>query len=354
MTVVYIIIAIIIFGLLIAIHELGHFTAAKACGVRVSEFAIGMGPAIFKRQKGETLYALRALPIGGYCAMDEDEGESEDPRAFVNKPWWKRLIILVSGAGANFLAGVLVLMFIVPGSYLSEAPVITGIYDNSPYQGEEGIMVGDEFYKIDGKRVYNSSDVNLLLSRGSSEFRDLELIRDGERVVLEDFRFVPVEYEIDGETQMLYGFTRGVSQTGLGAAVKYSWYGALDFVRMVWMGLGDLVTGAVGLSDMSGPVGIVNLISDVGTSAETGSDAAFGILYLAAFIAVNLAVMNMLPIPALDGGRVFFLLINAFIEKILRKKLNPKYEAYIHTAGMVLLLGLMAVVMFSDIYKLFV
>lgn len=350
----YIILAIIIFGLLITIHELGHFTAAKLCDVKVSEFAVGMGPALFKRQKGETLYALRALPIGGYCAMEEDEGESADPRAFVNKAWWKKLIILISGAGMNFLAGFLVLLFIVPGSYLSSAPVITNVYEGSPYQGEYGIMNGDEFYKIDGKRVYNSSDVNLLLSRGSSEFRDIELIRDGEKVLLENFYFVPVEYEIDGEVQLLYGFSRGSAQTGFEAGIKYSWYATLDFVRMVWMGLGDLVSGNVGLSDLSGPVGIVGIINDVGVSAEKSSDAAFGIAYLAAFIAVNLAVMNMLPIPALDGGRVFFLLINTAVEKTTKKKLNPKYEGYVHTAGMVLLLGLMALVMFSDIYKLFV
>lgn len=349
----YIIIAILIFGVLIATHELGHFTAAKLCGVRVTEFAIGMGPALFKKQGKETLYALRAFPIGGYCAMEEDE-QSEDPRAFTNQLWWKRFIILIAGAAMNFITGFIILLFIVPNSAAFLTPTITGFFDNCPYEGEQGLMANDEFYEIDGQRVYFSSNIGFLLGRGNDDVYDITVIRDGEKLELKDYKLAPVEYEIDGEKTTKYGLYFGVKEEGFAASLRYTWNASKDFVRMVWMGLSDLVTGAVGLKELSGPVGIVELISDVGESAETTTAAAYSISYLAAFIAINLAVMNMLPIPALDGGRVLFLLIASAFEGIWKKKLNPKYEGYIHAAGLVLLLGLMAVVMVNDIYKLFI
>jgi len=348
----YIVIAIIMFGLLITTHELGHFLAAKACDVKVSEFSIGMGPLIFKRQKGETQYSLRALPIGGFCAMDEDE-ESDDARAFVNQSRPKRLLILLAGVAMNFLTGFIILLFIVPGANSFLKPVINDFYEDCPYESTDGLQKGDVFYKIDGHRIYFTTNISTYLSRGTGVY-DIELYRDGQKVVLEDYELVPVKYEENGQTVMKYGLYFGEKETGIWAGIRNSWYCALDFVRMVWMGLSDLVTGAVGIKDMSGPVGIVTLINDVGQSAETTSAAAFSISYLSAFIAVNLAVMNLLPIPALDGGRILFLLLDGLVELLTKRKLNPKYEGYIHAAGMVLLLGLMAVVMFNDIYKLFI
>jgi regulator of sigma E protease len=167
MTIVFIFIGILIFGIFIAVHELGHFLAAKACGVKVTEFSIGMGPKLYKKQKGETLYSLRALPIGGFCAMDEDEGESDDPRAFVNKAWWKRFIILVAGAFMNFLVGFLVLLVLVPGSGRYRQPVLTGFYEGCPYDSPDGLREGDEFYKLDGHRIYFKSDLDLFIPRGT-------------------------------------------------------------------------------------------------------------------------------------------------------------------------------------------
>lgn len=348
----YIIIAILIFGLLICTHELGHFAAARLCGVRVSEFAIGMGPALWKRQKGETLYALRVLPIGGYCALGEDE-ESEDPRDFVNQSRLKRLVILAAGAAMNFLTGFIILLFIIPNSGGFLSPVITGFYENCPYQSEDGLQEGDILHSIDGHRIYFTSNISLYLQRGDGEY-DIELLRDGEKVLLEDYVMVPVEYQEQGISVLKYGLHFGEKKTGFLNNVKNSWYCALDFVRMVWMGLADLVSGAVGLKDLSGPVGIVTVISDVGQSAQNTAVAALSISYLAAFIAVNLAVMNLLPIPALDGGRILFLLVVGGVEFVTKRKLSPKYEGYVHALGMVLLLGLMGVVMFNDIYKLFV
>ena len=349
----YIVIAILIFAFLIVTHELGHFIAAKLFHVRVSQFAVGFGPALLKKQGGETLYALRAFPLGGYCAMQEDE-ESEDPRAFTNQKWWKRFIILFAGAFMNFLTGLVILMFIVPKSAAYSTPTITGFFEGCPYESVEGLQTGDTFYTIDGQRVFFSSDISVLLSRSESETRDFVVIRDGEKVELNDFTFVKLPYEVDGKTSQMYGIEHGVKETGVLANIKYTWNGALDFVRLVWMGLGDLVTGAVGVKELSGPVGIVGIINDVGTNAENASVAASIIAYLAAFLAVNLAVMNLLPIPALDGGRLLFLVITAAFERVFRRKLNPKYEGYVHATGFALLILLMVVVMFNDVYKLIV
>ena len=352
-TVIYIVIAILIFAVLIVTHELGHFLAAKLFHVRVSQFAIGMGPALLKKQRGETLYALRAFPIGGFCAMEEDE-ESEDQRAFTNQSWWKRFIILAAGALMNFITGIIILLFIVPISGSYSTPTLTGFYEGCPYESAQGLQQGDTLYEIDGQRVLLSSDISLLLSRSASETRDFVVIRDGEKVELNDFEFVKVPYDVNGEETLMYGIEYGVKETGLLANLKYTWYGSLDFVRMVWMGLSDLVSGAVGLKELSGPVGIVALFSDVGNNAESTSAAVSIFAYLAAFIAVNLAVMNLLPIPALDGGRLLFLVITATFEGITRRKLNPKYEGYVHAAGFALLMLLMVVVMFNDVYKLIV
>ena len=347
----YIVLAILIFGFLIVTHELGHFLAAKLFDVRVSEFAVGMGPILLKKQKGETRYSLRAFPIGGFCAMEEDE-ESEDPRAFTNREWWKRFIILASGAFMNFLTGLIVLMLIVPKSSYFSSPTITGFFENCPYENAQGFQQGDTVYSIDGHRVFFPSNIALLMNRSSSDTHDIVVIREGEKVKLDNYKLVPTEYVINGQKEMKYGFYFTEKETGALANIKYTWNGAIDYVRMVWMGLSDLVTGAVGLKDLSGPVGIVGIINDVGENSPSAMDAILNIAYLAAFIAVNLAVMNLLPLPALDGGRLFFLAITAAIEGIFRKKLNPKYEGYVHATGFVLLIGLMIVVMFSDIWKL--
>jgi regulator of sigma E protease len=344
----YIILAILIFGILIGIHELGHFTAAKALGVKVNEFSIGMGPALFKRQKGETLYALRALPIGGYCAMEGEDEESGDPRALAVQPAWKKLIILVAGSFMNFLLGFVLIIAVFMGGAFS-TPTVTGFMDGCPYQGENALQVGDTFYKIDGHRIWFTSNVGQFLDRGDGTY-EVTVLRDGEKVTLSDFGLKKLDYP-EQETPM-YGFNFGVRETGVLASLKYSWFCAMDFVRDVWMALSDLVSGAVGIKDLSGPVGIVNMMNSVGqeSAAAGGVGAAISnLVYFGAFIAINLAVMNLLPLPALDGGRVFFLLINGLSALIIKKRIPAKYEGYVHAVGMVLLLGLMAVVMYNDI-----
>ena len=350
----YILIAILIFGVLITVHELGHFVAAKLCGVRVLEFAIGMGPALFKRQRGETLYSLRSLPIGGYCAMEGEDDASADPGAFSNQKAWKRIIILVAGATMNFITGFIILLVIIGNLNVAE-PIIMDFYENCPYQGESGLMVGDTFYSIDGHRTYFSSNVNKYLYRGG-EIKDIVVIRDGEKVSLKNYDMTLVEYTMeDGTTELKFGITTNIynyNNTGLARLVN-TWHYSLDFVRLVWDGLVDLVSGNVGLRDMSGVVGIVGAINDVGQQAETVRIAARQIAFFTAFISINLAVMNLLPIPAVDGGRLFLLAVMWVFEKIFKRKPDPRYEGYIHAAGFILLMGLMLLVTINDIVKIF-
>ena len=350
MTAFYIILAILLFGVLVLAHEFGHFICAKLSGVRVNEFSLFMGPAIFKKTKGETTYSLRCIPIGGYCAMEGEDGESDDPRAFGNAKLYKRLIILVAGSFMNFVAGFLItVLFIslafsyIPGTTLSD------FSEGCPYEGENAFQVGDRLYSIDGERVYINSDITLLLERSGTQVYDIVVVRDGKKVALNDLALKRVDY--DGE--MKYGFYFSVREKSLGSVVSYSWQQCRDFARLVRLGLQDLITGSVGINEMSGPVGIVSVVTQAGKESESVGQGILTVLYFFAFISVNLGVMNLLPIPALDGGRVVCLLLTALVEKIIRRRLNPKYEAYLHGAGMILLLLFMAFVTFKDIFKLF-
>ncbi len=347
----YIVIAILVFGILIAVHELGHFVVAKLCGVKVNEFSIGMGPALVKKQGRETLYALRILPIGGYCAMEAEDEASEDPRAFTNQKAWKKILILCAGSFMNFLMGLILIVIMYADAESFVTPTIGSFMEGCPYESEEYFQVGDEFYSIDGNRIYLSSDISMFMERGG-ESHDIVVIRDGEKVELDDVTLEKRIYEEYKNSGPKYGFIFTSEQNSLMTELRYSWNTAKEFSRWVWLGLEDLVHGAVSLDDMSGPVGIVDMMNDVGEQSQTTDAAVKNMLYIAALIAINLAIMNMLPIPALDGGRVFLLLVTLVIEKLARKKLDPKYEGYIHLVGMVLLLGLMAVVMYNDIAKL--
>lgn len=352
-TFLYVLLAILIFGILIGIHEWGHFIAARACGVRVLEFSLGMGPLLWHKEgRSGTQLSLRALPIGGYCAMEGEDEDSDDPAAFNNAAAWKRLIILVAGAAMNFLLGLVLILLCFSQLDSFTTPTITEFMEGCPYEGD--LLVGDTFYRINGQRIYFSSDVSTYLARRTGDTSDIVVIRDGKKVRLDDYPMVQREYvdEETGETALYYGLRFGVKETGLGAQLRYSWYCARDFVRVVWLGLEDLVTGAVGLQQMTGVVGIVDVIADVGTQSPTVYDALLNIAYLSAFIAINLAVMNLLPIPALDGGRVLFLLVTWLAERLTRRRIDRKYEAYVNTAGLVALLGLMVYVMYNDIARI--
>ena len=347
----YIVLAILIFGILIFVHELGHFLTAKATGVKVNEFAICMGPVLWQKTVGETTYSLRCIPIGGFCAMEGEDALSENPRAFTSAKWWKRFLILVAGAAMNYLLGLIIVTILFSSAKGFYTPTIDSFFPDSPMQAS-GLMEGDTFYSIDGERVYLYQDVSMLLERNTTGTAQLVVKRDGKMVQLTDFPLAKIEYEIDGEKQLRYGMNLGAVETGFGALLKNSWYTCIDFSRMVRMGLSDLITGQVGLSDMGGPVTIVHTMSESGKAAENTAEGIQNVFYLAAFIAVNLAVMNLLPIPALDGGRIFFLLVTTLLEFLLHRKINPKYEGYIHAGGMILLLLFMAFITFHDVWML--
>ena len=350
----YIVIAILLFGLLIAVHEFGHFMTAKLLGVRVNEFSIGMGPALLQREKGETLYSLRALPIGGYCAMEGEDEESSDPRAFGRAAAWRKILILCAGAFMNFVVGLLLLLVIYSQAQGFLVPVYGGALEG--YQTENcGLQEGDRFLSVDGHPILIYGNVSFYLGRAGDTI-DLVVERDGARVRLDDV-YLPIQERVDeeGNTTYLRGITLAaeVAPPTIANKLLFTWNTAVDYVRLVWMSLGDLISGAMGLRDLTGPVGIVDTISQVGSSAESASDAAYNILNFGALIAVNLAVMNLLPFPALDGGRVLFLLLNLLAQKVFHRKIDPRYEGYVHLAGFALLMSLMLVVTFSDIGKLF-
>ena len=191
MSVLYVILAVLLFGVLVGVHEAGHFLAAKACGVRVDEFALGMGPALWKKQKGETLYALRAVPFGGYCSMAGEDEAMDDPRAFTSQPHWKRIIILCAGAFMNFVLGFVIVLILYSGAYAFRSAEIIDFMEGCPYQSEEGLHVGDRFYKIDGQRIYQHLDVSDFLNQGDGTY-DLVMIRDGKKIELKDFPMEPL------------------------------------------------------------------------------------------------------------------------------------------------------------------
>ncbi len=352
----YIILAIFIFGFLIATHELGHFVTAKLLGVKVNEFAVGMGPALFQKERGETLYSIRLLPIGGYCAMEGEDDDSADPRSFGHAAWWKKLIILCAGAAMNFLTGVIIFLVLYAQFTVFTMPTVGGLMEGYGLENC-GLQAGDKVISVDGHKMYGYGNLSFFLGRAGDHV-DWVVERDGERVELKNV-YMPRQTRTDenGNTTYLRGITIGVDvlPNTWENKLRFGWNAALDNVRLVWVSLGDLVTGAVGIRDLSGPVGIVNVMTEVGSNPEYSPNAAAAAMNMANFaglIAVNLAVMNLLPLPALDGGRVFFLILNGVLQKLFKKKIDEKYEGYVHLAGLAVLMGLMLVVTFSDIGKL--
>ena len=355
-----VIFAILLFSVLIFVHELGHFTAAKLSGVQVNEFSMFMGPAIWKKQVGETLYAIRCIPIGGYCAMEGEDGGSDNPRSFDKAAWWKRLIILAAGAAMNFLIGVVLMVIVVlmvsvclPGKQTA-VPVIASFEDYATVNGENGLQAGDRIVEVDGEKLYSYSDFSMILSLNPGDVHDITVRRNGEKVVPKDFLLEQHEVKLEnGSTGLRYGMNFTLSTPNFWEKLGMAWNQSLDTVRMVRLSLQMLLGGKVGIKDMSGPVGIVSEMSKVAAASDSKVTALLNMLYFGGFIAINLAVMNLLPIPALDGGRIVCLLITVVVEAITKKKINPKYEGYLHGAGMILLLALMAIIMFKDVIFLF-
>ena len=347
--------AILLFSFLIFIHELGHFVAAKLSGVQVNEFALFMGPAIFKKTVGETTYSLRCIPIGGYCAMEGEDTDTDNPRSFQKAAWWKRLIVLVAGAFMNFVTGVL--LFAIVSSPIKQfvTPVIEAVEPGCTIVRDGGLQIGDRFLELDGEKIYDQSDFSIILMLNPGDHHDIVVERNGKIITFNDYLMEKHEFpNEDGTTSMRYGFSFGAEKATFGKKAETVWYNTVNMVRSVRLSLQMLFSGQAGINDLMGPVGIVGEMSNQASSAETTLDAAMTLLSFGAMLAINLAVMNLLPLPALDGGRVLCLLLTVAIEKITRRKLDPKYEGYIHGAGMILLLILMGFVLFKDVFQLFV
>ena len=346
-----IIFAILIFSFLIFIHEFGHFITAKLSGVQVNEFAMFMGPAIWKKQKGETLYSIRTIPIGGYCAMEGEDADTDNPRSFQKAAWWKRLIILVAGSGMNFIAGVLIMVIVFMPAKQFIVPTISNIEAGSLIAGENGLQVGDTFLEVDGEKIYVQSDFGTILALNPGEVHDLVVERNGQRVELNNFEMKTTIF--GNEETPRFGFSFAVEDATFGSKLEYAWKNVLNASRIVRLSLQMLVSGEASMSDMSGPLGIMGQMSDVAEQSETWVDALLNMLYFGGFIAINLAIMNLLPIPALDGGRALALLVTTAIVKVTKKPVNPKIEGYIHAGGLILLLIFMAVITFKDIFMIF-
>ena len=350
----YILLAILLFGVLIAIHEFGHFFTAKLLGVKVNEFAIGMGPALWSRQKGETLYALRVFPIGGYCAMEGEDEDTGDPRAFTRQAGWRKIIILCAGSFMNLLLGLAITVVLFLGITQARAPVITQFADGFQLRGEDGLLEGDRIVSVDGHGIWVFADVQTYLSRNGGNGVDLIVERDGKRIKLQDFPMGRTDYTYEGDTYHGFGLIFGqVNDLSIPERMAQGWAQTFDFARIVWLSLGDLLTGRVSVTELSGVIGVVDVVSEVGVESESVAEGVQNVFYFMALIAVNLAVMNMLPIPALDGGRVLFVLLNGLVYAVSRRRIPQRFEGYVHAGAFILLLVLMAVVALHDVWNIF-
>ena len=330
-----IIIALIVFGIMIAVHEAGHLISAKLSGVLVHEFAIGMGPEIFSWQGKETKYALRLLPLGGFCRLEGEDEESDNSRAFCNASPLKKLIILASGAIMNLILGFLVITLFYSLQPQIAEPVAAGVIENS-YAETAGLKSGDRIVKMNNSDVNIYPDLKFFMMQNGNKPFDLTVVRNGEKIVFENFK----PTVIDGNVYV--GINTLVSENSFFKTIKNSYYTGFFMAKLVLFSLKELVTGGVSLNEASGPVGIVN---EIGAAAKSG---ILDLLYIVALITINLGLFNLLPLPALDGGRILFVLISL----VIRRKVPGKIEAAFHGAGLFLLLLLMLFITFNDILKL--
>lgn len=334
-----IILSVLVFGALIFIHELGHFLAAKWAGIRVNEFSLGMGPVVFQRQKGETAYSLRAFPVGGFVSMEGEDDGSSDDRAFCNKSIGKRLLVVAAGAMMNLILGFLIMVILVCMGNAVGTTRISQFGEDAV--SSQWLQVEDEIVSVNGHRVRTPNDISYEFMNEDDGVMDMEVIRDGEKIKLtgvtfnmqdvgEGLKAIRIDFKVYGVHKTIWNVP------------PYAFNWSVSIMKQVWSSLIKMITGQFTLNQLSGPVGVATTI---GEAASMGLDST---LLIIAFITINLGVFNLLPFPALDGGRLLFL----FIEMIRRKPLKPEYEGYINTAGLLLLLGLMAAVTFNDVIKL--
>lgn len=344
-----IVIAILIFGVIITVHEFGHFIAAKSNGIKVLEFSIGMGPRLLKFGKGETVYSLRLLPVGGFCAMEGEDQDSDDSRSFGKQKVWKRMIVLFAGAFMNFVLGFVLVTVMTSMGKSVPTMEISGFSGNKLEDGtvkymsssyDAGLRKEDIIVEMDGMRILSTTDIGYML--GQSAVHDVEVIRNGERVLFKDVKFS------NGISGGVVDFGLKSVDKGVLSVLSYSARDSVSIGRLVWISLRDLVTGKYGAEELSGPVGVVSTISETAKQGEDLYEKVLSLLYLSSLITINIGILNLLPIPGLDGGRLLF----CFIELLRRKPVKQEHEALVHFAGMVLVFGIIIFATFNDIKRL--
>ncbi len=340
-----IVLAIIIFSFIVFFHELGHFLLAKKNGIDVNEFAIGMGPVLYSREYKGTKYAVRLFPIGGFCAMGEDEEATDSPDNFNNKPVWARISVIAAGPVFNFILAF-IFAVILTAMLGYDRPVVSDVEQGYP-AAEAGIQAGDTIVKMGGKRIFLFREISVYNQFHQGEDVEITFRRDGEvkSATLSPKEDKEAGYYRLGITSSGYEKANVLTSFQYGACLVRYWISTtLESLKM-------LVTGQVGLDQISGPVGIVDVVDDA--YKETRSYGAFIVLAqlldIAILLSANLGVMNLLPLPALDGGRLVFL----FIEAVRRKRVPPEKEGYVHLVGIVVLMALMVFVMFNDVRRVF-
>lgn len=335
---------------------MGHFLAARLFGVRVNEFAIGMGPKLISvtGKKSGTVYSLRLFPIGGFNSIEGENGDSSDEAAFCCKPVWQRMIIIVSGALLNILFAALVMCVVVIGTDKLGSTVIAGtrqpetteeqngedISEGSVSNTCEKLMPGDEILRIDGKRVHIVDDLVYAVAFKGVEPITVTVLRDGERMDIEGVVFPT--YQSSGVTFGSVDFSVLRVEKSFFNVIKHSFYKCVSSMEMCWESFAGLLTGRYGLDQVSGPIGITEALGEATKSGWVT------VLNMVVLISMNLGVFNLLPIPALDGGRFVFLLIEA----IRRKPVKPDVEAMVHTVGILVLMLVMVVVACKDVFTL--
>lgn len=333
------VVAVLVFIFLIIVHEFGHFIAAKLLGVRVNEFAVGFGPKLFSKKYGETLYSVNLVPLGGYCAMEgEDEGSS-DSRAFCNKKAWRRFLIVVMGAVFNLVAGLIIIAIILAPQKRFTTTTVAEFHEGA-VSSESGLRVNDEIISVDGRRIFTTYDLSYAFTNIDDGKVDMTVKRDGKKVGLTDVTFA-TEKENDISYLSVDFYVYGRDKT-VGSFISETVKTSVSYCAVIWRSLIDLITGKYGISAVSGPVGVTVAI---GSAAKQSLKSILPIL---ALITINLGIFNLLPVPALDGGRLVFILF----EMIFRKPVPQKYESWIHAAGFAVLIGFMLLVTAKDIFGL--
>lgn len=343
-----IIIAVIVFSLLIFFHELGHFLMAKANGVGVTEFAIGMGPTLLHVDRKETRYSLKLIPFGGFCQMVgelEDDSEERPENSFNAKGPWARLVVILGGPAFNFvLAWILALVII--GNVGVDRAYVTSVVEGMPCEAA-GLEPGDQIVRINHKKIVFSRDMQLYMLFHNGEHLEVTYIRDGERNTVS---IDPAYSEEYGSYMIGLQYSMLRERTGVWDTIRFSFSEVRYWIDYTLSSLKMLVTGQAGIRDMSGAVGIVDTMDTiVDETKEYGAYTVFlNLTNFCILLSANLGVVNLLPLPALDGGRALFIII----EIIRRKPLDQKKEGMVHTIGLILLMILMVVLLFNDVLRI--